>query len=1352
MGRKIHCHHHHHLLIRRPFGSSLTVNRFVRPTSSCRPLHGNHTTFRQPQERRRLLSASPPSAVAAASLDEESISSSDDDDDDDDNDDGESTTKGGGGERRRSVEEQYSRKTPLEHVLLRPGMYVGPTERMPSNHCWVLDPTPPPYRFSDGDAANNKSNPQQLSSSSTSSMLPTPKYRMVHKEYSLIPALVKVFDEILVNATDNRHRNPKTCNRLEVCIDPGSFDLDEEAKSDEQTPRPPTVRIFNNGKGIPIHIHKEEQLWVPELLFGHLLTGSNFDDTERRVTGGRHGYGAKLTNIFSQTFVVETVDARRRLRYRQTWYDNMTRVGEPQIDKLDDDDKGLEDYTCITFVPDVARLSGDPSMTTIDQPNYALMCRRVVDAAGCAAGKMKVFLNGHDVSMKSFAAYSNLYRQRVLNDGSGGSSGEEEEDMSPTGRMCFGNIGSRWTVGVGLSESNSFESVSFVNGMATPRGGTHVNAIVAQVAKRIEEKAAKLDPSLADTLTLGLIRRNLFVSCNTLIENPSFDSQMKEYLTSSPSSFGTSSTLTERFLSELVQPEEDGGPGIVEEVLRVARGRQQANLFKQVGGKKTKRQLLSIPKLEDAHGAGSDSSGNCTLILTEGDSAKALAIAGMEVIGRENYGVFPLRGKFLNVRHATVDQLAKNEEVKALVAILGLDFDKEYNVIEERKELRYGHVMLMTDQDTDGSHIKGLVINFIRFFWPKLLKPAVDEPFERPFLSSFVTPLLKATRKGSKKTTLSFYSMAEFDAWRNKLPDPTNDIGNWKIKYYKGLGTSTPTEAKEYFSNFEKHHRPFLWNSDLDGELLDKIFDKDRAAERRDWITNEYRADATLIYDGEGDKRVTYEDFVNLEMIHFSNADNIRSIPSAIDGLKPSQRKVLFACFKRKLKDEMKVAQLSGYCAEHTSYHHGEASLQSTIIGMAQDYVGSNNINLLVPSGQFGTRLAGGEDAASPRYIFTHLSPLSRFLFPEDDDMLLEYLEDDGQAIEPRFFCPIIPLLLVNGSQGIGTGWSTFISQHCPMTVLDYIRAKLDQRTELPPIEPYSRGFTGTIDRHDGHYMSCGKIKKLDNKTVLIEELPIGIWTNKYKSILLNMQSKGKIVDFTEDHTTQKVSFMVKLKPAQLVRMQQSGLEKAFRLTANHSLTNMNAFDAQGQIQKFHSAEAIADAFFPTRLSLYHDRKSVLMSQMEYNAAVQRNKARFIQMVADQKVGLVGGQMSKEESISELKKHGFDTTEDLDVIRNNNSVAARQSGQYDGRDNEDDLLEEEEYEFEEGQASSSSASFDYLLKMPLSSLARERIATLTQDATKMDSDFQQIRRTPPEELWMNDLEKLASKLQQDNTL
>ena len=549
-------------------------------------------------------------------------------------------------------------------------------------------------------------------------------------------------------------------------------------------------------------------------------------------------------------------------------------------------------------------------------------------------------------------------------------------------------------------------------------------------------------------------------------------------------------------------------------------------------------------------------------------------------------------------------------------------------------------------------------------------------------------------------------------------------------------GTSTPAEAKEYFSDFRKHHRPFLWNSEVDGELLDKVFDKARAADRRDWISNEYDPEATLSNDLEGTNEVSYEDFVNKELIHFSNADNVRSLPSAIDGLKPSQRKVLYACFKRKLKSEIKVAQLSGYCAEHTAYHHGEASLQSTIIGMAQDFVGSNNINLLVPSGQFGTRLAGGEDAASPRYIFTYLSPVARFLFPEEDDVLLDYLEDDGQQIEPNFFCPIIPLLLVNGSQGIGTGWSTFIPQHNPMSVIDYIRARLDGALELPFIDPYAKGFLGRIERNEKGYTSFGRIKALNKKTVLIDELPIGVWTSSYKAHLLKMQSKGIITSFKEDHTTTKVSFKVTMKPGQLSRMQRSGLEKSFRLRSNLQTTNMNSFDRDGMIKKFASPEAIADEYYPTRLSLYHDRKSVLMSEMKYASAIMQNKARFIQMVSDGKIDLIGGRMTSEQTTALLKQYDFKTMEELDVIRRDNSLRKDEIEEI-GLIDETTLSDDD---------TAALASFDYLLKMPLSSLTSERIATLSSEASKKETELKNIMSTEPEQIWMTELDRLAGHL------
>lgn len=562
-----------------------------------------------------------------------------------------------------TLEEQYVRKTPLEHVLLRPGMYVGANERLPPSPCWVLDllPLPPTEEI----LKSIEKNPFFFKKVETDKN--DTKYLIKKKECGFVPALIKVFDEILVNASDNRFRSDSSCTRIDVIID----------KGDET--RDPFICVINDGKGIPVSIHKHEQMYIPELVFGHLLTGSNFDDEEGRLTGGRHGYGAKLTNIFSKSFTVETLDSSQNLKYRKTWLENMTTSLPAVISPADTEEL---DYTCVSFVPDLPRLTGNPSAKFISDEDYSIMCRRAVDVAGCSNGKLEVSLNGVILDVSSFDDYCKLYR-------------------SPeTPPLAFYTSGSRWTVGVGISESGSFESSTFVNNIATSRGGTHVNMLMQQITKHIIDDFKKRKQDVADFLTPALVRRNIFLICSAEVVNPSFDSQMKESLTSSPSAFGSSCTLSSPFLNSLLKTKENGGPGILEAILRHAAEYQHTSLLKDFNEKKSKRQLSSIPKLEDAHNAGTVKGGNCTLILTEGDSAKALAVAGLEVIGRDRFGVFPLRGKLLNVRHASANQISNNVEIKALCAILGLSFDKTYDTIIERNELRYGNVMLMTDQDT----------------------------------------------------------------------------------------------------------------------------------------------------------------------------------------------------------------------------------------------------------------------------------------------------------------------------------------------------------------------------------------------------------------------------------------------------------------------------------------------------------------------------------------------------------------------------------------------------------------------------------------------------------------------------
>jgi len=413
--------------------------------------------------------------------------------------------------------------------------------------------------------------------------------------------------------------------------------------------------------------------------------------------------------------------------------------------------------------------------------------------------------------------------------------------------------------------------------------------------------------------------------------------------------------------------------------------------------------------LTDANKAGTKHSDECVLILTEGLSASGMARTGIASIsGHDRYGVFPLRGKVLNVRDASHDQIAKNAEITQLKQILGLKHKQNY---ETTKDLRYGHIMIMTDQDYDGSHIKGLLINFFEAQFPSLLKIP-------NFLIEFITPIVKVYKGNLKKPAkqLSFFTLPEYEYWKEQNQEP-----GWKHKYYKGLGTSGDEDSKIYFADLDKHMK-FFEPMNQDGKkLIELAFSKSKADERKEWL----RTYVPGTYLDHSVDMITYPDFVNKELILFSVADCARSIPSVVDGLKPGQRKILFGSFKRNLKNEIKVVQLAGYVSEHTGYQHGEVSLQSTITAMAQVFAGSNNVNLLDPSGNFGSRLQGGKDAASARYIYTSLSPFARKVLPPHDDRLLKYQFDDGDKIEPEWYVPVVPMLLINGTEGIGTGMST---------------------------------------------------------------------------------------------------------------------------------------------------------------------------------------------------------------------------------------------------------------------------------------------------------------------------------------
>lgn len=937
-------------------------------------------------------------------------------------------------------------------------------------------------------------------------------------QVTIAPGLLKIFDEILVNAIDQHTLHPKKVNRIDV------------AWTDT------IISIRNNGDGIPIQKHDKEKVWIPELIFGHLLTSSNYDDTKERTTGGRNGYGAKLTNVFSKLFRVTVVSNGKK--YTQTWTKNMSSVNEPVIKEY----KG-PGYVEIEFEPDWSKFgcaSCPPGFKKVIE-------RRVWDAAAWCL-KAHVYLNAERIHVDSFEAYAKMHVS------------------GPT--IALGS-----DIVIAHTDTGKFEQVSFVNGIATTHGGTHVDRFVNQLVTALPVK----------DIRPAQVKASLFVFMRATRDRPTFSSQTKTECTSKDT---TEYTFKPASIKAVM------ACGLSDDLTALQMAKTEKELKKTDGSKKSR--IFGIPKLDDAHWAGTHKSHECTLIVTEGDSAKTLAVAGLSVVGRNAYGVFPLRGKPRNVRDASVKQLTENQEFSDLKKILGLQHGHSYTSL---KELRYGRLMIMTDADLDGSHIKGLILNMFHHFWPELVHLG--------FIVAMVTPVLKVD-------STWFFSEAEYAQAKPR----------GRVKYYKGLGTSTSAEAKEYFKMIDRLTVKFEFDPETDGSMA-LAFAKAMADDRKEWLVRHMAHPPQAIPYGNT-KRITVTEFVHRDLAQFSVADIHRSIPHVMDGFKPSQRKVIYACLKKDLKSDMKVAQLAGYVAEHTAYHHGEASLQGTIIGLAQNFVGSNNLHLLEPSGQFGTRLMGGKDCASPRYIYTRLSPMTQTIFDPRDDAVLKHVVEDGHQVEPEWYAPIIPMILVNGAEGIGTGFSSYVPPYKCEDVIANIRNVFRDRPLVPMI-PHFKGFTGTTEKKGDHTWILSGVVRKEGSAWVVSDLPPGKWIQEYKEFLDESMEKGTVQKYENHSTETQPLFRVWSEtPPEVTR-------------AVHT-SNMYLMTPTG-IKKFQSPEAILMEYIETRVRVYDKRKAHLLKKMRDERAILELKARFILDVIEER--LVVFRRDRKDLELDMEHRGF---------------------------------------------------------------------------------------------------------------
>lgn len=1075
---------------------------------------------------------------------------------------------------------QYRKHSHREHILNLPDTYIGSIENS-SEEYFVVDEE----RFT------NKT--------------------ITHFN----PGFYKLFDELLVNAHDHvvrlRQRNSENLVKK----------IDVEIVDNK------TITIRNDGESIDVEKHPEYGVYIPQMIFGELLTSTNYDKDEKKLVGGKNGYGVKLVNIFSKKLVVTIVDSKRQLKYTQTFENNMSKVHDPVIKP-----SKVRSYVEISWTPDVSRFGWNSD--EIPDDLLSVMKRRVFDTAMTVGKDVRVTWCATPIKFRDFANYASWYLP---------------EDTS-----CITDIPQMgWHLAVSDNPFEKAFSVSFVNGIWT-RSGKHVDEITNQLVSHIcnyleSKKKIKVKPSLVkDSLAI-------FVNCE--VENPSFSSQTKEVMTTK-----VSCKLGDAFLKKVLTK-----LNVVTKLL------EQQNLKETKENSKTDGKKLSkitgIPKLDDAVYAGTAKSHECSLILTEGDSAKAMALSGLSQDQRKYYGIYPLRGKVLNVKDTSVKKVEQTEEIANLKKIMGLESGKEYLDV---RSLRYGKILIMTDQDYDGSHIRGLLVNVFHELWHTL--------FMVPgFITYMSTPIVKAT-KASKM--IPFYTQYDYEEWRK-----TDQSKGWKVKYYKGLGTSTRDEAKEYFKDM--NIVKFEYTGKDSDKSIELAFNKSQADDRKEWLKLYSRDNIVNVEPGTF---LPYQDFIDKDLIHFSNYNLERSIPNMMDGLKTSQRKILYSAFKRNLKSEIRVAQFAGYVSEHSGYHHGEASLNDTIVGMAQDFVGSNNISWLVPQGQFGTRLVGGKDSASPRYIHTYLQPYIQKLVPNDDFDCLTYRDDDGILVEPEWYAPILPMILVNGSRGIGTGYSTFIPQFNPSELKKMLLQWLRSGTGLDAeLIPYYNGFRGTIVKDGkGDYIVKG-VWKVDKGEMVITELPIGTWTSDFRESLDKLLTDGAIKDYADTSTDTDICVKVKLGK------DVSVVEKL--LTDKIKMTNMHAFNSKCIIEKYLTPNKILHEFADVRLELYEKRRAYLLKSLREKLPYHENVVRFIKQQCEQTPRPDLRRKTPEECEKLL------STENFLKIKN---------------------------------------EYDYLLDLPIKSLTLKNAQKHEGDLEELKKKITETEKTTPKELWVCELTKLTT--------
>lgn len=1043
--------------------------------------------------------------------------------------------------------------------------------------------------------------------------------QVVHREVEYSPLLLKMFDEIILNASDHAN-NDKGTTKIEIVVSSEEISI----KND-----------YTSEFGIPISKHDETGKDTLELLFGVLNSSGNYDDDEERTSAGLNGLGSKLTNIFSSKFtVVNNNDGRKQTII---WKNNMSEIVSNKTIK--GKKTGSLD---ITFIPDFERLNMTQKIN--DEMKNILLWRTTEIAS--LSPNLKFTFN----SQKIGNSFSNFVKS-----------------IAKENKYIHHNP-ENWNIGCIEGDLFPDNTLAYCNKIRNYSGGTHMNYVLSSISKELKTIMKK---DISSLITTKLLNSNFTFIISATINKPDFPSQSKDSVTTKESLLPKleipKKMLT--FISTVLEP-----------ILAGKNGLKEAKELKKTDGAKISK-IFGIPTLQDATFAGTKKSKDCVLFLTEGLSAVAFAKVGIAHLKkRDVFGCFPLKGKLLNVRDISTQKITDNVEISSLKRIIGLQSGLDYSIDKNFNTLRYQKIVALADSDLDGVHIKGLLLNFFESQFKGLVQ-------REGFLTQFISPAV-ICKKG--KETLRFYSNPEYKIWQDGKS--STELNKWTIDYLKGLSSSQDTDIESYFDLYDDHLKLFDIPEDVD--TLDRSFNKKRALDRKEWL-QDYNSQDILEYSPTV-KKIKLDDYIDKELKHFSMFDNIRSIPKLMDGMKPSQRKIIYSLLThyKNVKKE-KISTLAAGISEKTKYHHGNVSLECALVNMAQAFTGSNNIPLVQGYGNFGTRYMMGSDAGSSRYIFGSIADITRLIFNQDDIDLVTKNVDDGKEVEPEFLLPIVPLCILQTISGIGSGYSSNIPSFNIIDVIKELKKRIQREdtSTYQEINPYYKGFKGKIVKVDGIFkQKLDDCIEIDGNDITINEIPIGTSIFQFKELIEKLITEALVLDYEDLSGKNEPKFTIKTKDV----MEKEDVIELLKLKKDISVSNMTLFGTDGNLKKYDSTSEIIDEFFQKRILWYQKRKDNQLRLLD-------NRCKELEITRD----FISAIVTKQIDLSSMTN--AEIKEFLEVKQWN------------------------EYQ-------------DKLLSLPIRSMTSEKIKKLDDEWSEVCEDLHVIQNTSIEDMWINDLNQLLSEL------